>query len=341
MTSAGACGDSRVKNQIIGLSGIAVSPDRIRKLRPEKVDELAESMKSQGQLQPIIIRPHGGIGYMLVAGWHRLAAAKKLKWEGIRAEIRDGLEADAAELAEIDENLVRADLTPAERAMHTHRRKALYEHLHPETKHGGTPGAGRGKRAHKDANLASFSEATAKATRQSKRTVAREAARGEHVQVLPDVVGTSLDKGDELDALARLPLDEQQRLAEQAKAGDDVSAKTRLKQVQRQERDRELAENTAAAAVALGQLPPASVIVCDPALKHKTWSEKGMDRAADNHYQCDTLEKMIALKPPMANDVILFLWTWSTQLRNSIKLLEAWSFDPSSTVGTSSRSISH
>ena len=38
-------------------------------------------------------------------GRHRLEAARKLKWPCIRAEIRDGMEADAAELAEIDENL--------------------------------------------------------------------------------------------------------------------------------------------------------------------------------------------------------------------------------------------
>jgi hypothetical protein len=40
------------------------------------------------------------------------------------------------ELAEIDENLIRFDLTPAERAMHTRARKKVYERLHPETKHG-------------------------------------------------------------------------------------------------------------------------------------------------------------------------------------------------------------
>jgi hypothetical protein len=45
----------------------------------------------------------GGIGYLLVAGRYRLEAVRKLRWVSIRAEIRDGLDAVQAELAEIDE----------------------------------------------------------------------------------------------------------------------------------------------------------------------------------------------------------------------------------------------
>jgi hypothetical protein len=59
----------------------------------------------------------------------------------------------------------------------------------------------------------------------------------------------------------------------------------------------------------LGQEPPASVIVVDPALRFKVRSENGQDRSAENHYPCGTVEEMIALKPPMADDVAVFIWT--------------------------------
>ena len=45
-------------------------------------------------------------------------------------------DSDQAELVEIDENPVCAELTPAEQAKHVTRRKVIYERLYPETKHG-------------------------------------------------------------------------------------------------------------------------------------------------------------------------------------------------------------
>jgi ParB/RepB/Spo0J family partition protein len=128
----------------VALSAIMVPPNRMRRLRPEKVAELAESMQARGLLQPIILRPWRH-RYMLVAGLHRYEATKRVGSETIAAIVCDGLDdADAALLAEIDENLIRADLSPAERALHLAERKRLYEKVHPETKHGST-GKGRAK----------------------------------------------------------------------------------------------------------------------------------------------------------------------------------------------------
>jgi ParB family chromosome partitioning protein len=197
---------------------------RLRGLRPEVVADLATSLQDRGQLAPIIVRPRERGGYWLVAGLHRLEAAKKLEWMRIQAVVLEHIEADEAELAEIDENLIRADLSPAERAAHIGARKAYYQKLHPETKHGGAPGKAGGGKA-KGANLASFVGATSKATGQSKRTVKRDATRAKKVVVIDRIVGTSLDSGTELDALAKLPEAEQQQLADRAKAGEDVSAR--------------------------------------------------------------------------------------------------------------------
>jgi N6-adenosine-specific RNA methylase IME4 len=113
-------------------------------------------------------------------------------------------------------------------------------------------------------------------------------------------------------------------LTERAKAGEKVSAKTRVKQVRRAKREQELAASTAAAAVALGQEIPASVILVDWALRFETRSEHGEDRSPENHYPCGTVEEMIALKPPMADDVVVFAWTSAPQLENSMTALREW-----------------
>jgi ParB-like chromosome segregation protein Spo0J len=202
-----------VKMQMVGLGGIVVLPDRMRGLRQEVVDQLAESIRAQGLLHPIIVRPRPRtVGYVLVAGRHRLEAMRRLNGidakqfpDEIRAEIRDGIDADQALLVEIDENLARADLSPAERALHVGRRKELYEALYPETKQGKAPGkAGGGKKA-KPAKLATFAKETAGKTGQSRRNIERDATRAKQVEVLDQIVGTCLDKGDEIDALAKLP----------------------------------------------------------------------------------------------------------------------------------------
>jgi hypothetical protein len=109
----------------IALSDIAVAIQRLRRLRPETANALAQSMATQGQLQPIVVRPHNDHGYWLVAGFHRFEAAKQLGWQEITCTVFDHMEANEAELAEIDENLIRANLTPAEEAMHLGRRQVL------------------------------------------------------------------------------------------------------------------------------------------------------------------------------------------------------------------------
>lgn len=80
------------------------------------------------------------------------------------------------------------------------RRKAIYEELHPETKHGGNAGGPCGQFVH--TAKADFASATADATGKDERTVRRAVARGEALgDDLGAVTGTSLDKGVELDAL--------------------------------------------------------------------------------------------------------------------------------------------
>jgi hypothetical protein len=176
-------------------------------------------------------------------GHRRASFRRKLGPDSIRAEIVDEPAADATLLAELDENLVRAELTPAERAMHVGKRKELYEKLHPETKPTKTGGPGRAKTRRKvcDDTADRFTKDAAKKTGKSERAIQLDAARANKIVVLSDVAGTSLDTGEELDALAKLPEAEQRKLADRAVNGEKVSAKTRAKQVRREEREIELA----------------------------------------------------------------------------------------------------
>ena len=120
----------------IAVDAITVPSERLRKLRPEVVDWLVESITARSLLEPIIVRRRGA-GYELIAGHHRFEAARNCGHQTIRAEVYDSLSDDEAELIQIDENLIRANLSDAERILHVARRKELYEKLHPETKHGG------------------------------------------------------------------------------------------------------------------------------------------------------------------------------------------------------------
>ena len=211
------------------------------------------------------------------------------------ATVLEGLNADRAALAEIDENLARADLSPAERAAHQHARKELYERLHPQTRKGSAGGRAKSAKSQgakyqvdtwHPAYIAYIDDAAKKSGR-SRASISRETNRSKSI---PDVAGTSLDKGTELDALGRLPSDVREQLAAEAKAGKKVSAKATLTKVQRAQKEIDLGFKQAA-------LPQKSygVIVADPEWCFEPWSqETGMDRAADNHYKTITVDEIKA-----------------------------------------------
>lgn len=128
-----------------GLDGLSVidpalidCSDRLRGLDEAAVQAMAASMSECGLVQPVTVRrnPDGSNKPRLVAGRHCVAAALLLKWTEIRVEWRV-LSNQEARLEEIDENLIRAELTALDRAVFLAERKRVYEELHPETAHGG------------------------------------------------------------------------------------------------------------------------------------------------------------------------------------------------------------
>ncbi|MHC2292970.1 ParB/RepB/Spo0J family partition protein [Bradyrhizobium barranii subsp. barranii] len=211
---------------VLTLVGIDTPSERLRALQPGGVDALAESMKRNGLLHPITVRKRPGRGYYVIAGAHRLAAARKLKWKTIECIYLKDCNDDTAKLAEIDENLMRAELSPAERAMHVDRRKAIYEAIHGKAKANGANAANKAMGNNATANLAdAFTKDTADKTGQSDRSIRRDAARAKQLgDGLKRVTGTSLDKGVELDALAKMKPQERAPIIERAEAGEQVSA---------------------------------------------------------------------------------------------------------------------
>lgn len=81
-----------------------------------EIEDLADSMKSRGQLQPIGVEETQPSGYMLVWGSRRVRAAKVNGWTEIRAEVMPATDTATRVVKNILENVKRKDLTQFEQA---------------------------------------------------------------------------------------------------------------------------------------------------------------------------------------------------------------------------------
>ncbi len=99
------------------LSQIRPNPYQPRQeFRPEELADLQASLRVNGLLQPITVRPSpNGSGYELIAGERRFRAATQLGWTEIPALVKPVDDKTLLVLAMI-ENLQRADLDPIEEA---------------------------------------------------------------------------------------------------------------------------------------------------------------------------------------------------------------------------------
>lgn len=157
----------------VRIDEIKVNPGR-RAALESNIEELAFSISEIGLLNPITLTGD----YTLVAGLHRLEAVKLLGWTEVECVITE-LEGLTAELAELDENFARANLSPLEIGELYKRRKDIYEALYPEVKAGTAQAIGmnKAKGNNVDCNLQSrrksFIEDTASVTGSHPSTIAR------------------------------------------------------------------------------------------------------------------------------------------------------------------------
>ncbi|WP_246716603.1 MT-A70 family methyltransferase [Rhizobium ruizarguesonis] len=320
--------------------------NRLRTVDPEKVAALKASIEKIGLRTPISVfgdwqaMKDGAIHVRLSAGAHRLEAMRQLGHEHIAAIIRDEDEVDA-ELWEIDENLIRSELTPADRAIFIHRRKQLYELKFPETAHGGdrkTDGSSRQVGDLKE-EPKRFSTATAGAIGQSERAVQRDAERGEKIseKALRMLRGTRHDKGVTLDRLKTLPEDQQEvyvnALFEADKATERHSKQIRTDKLATKRTIRTGMINAIAerGKMVMGQMPVAAAPVgyCDVPWEQEAWSaETGQDKGLP--YPSMSVDELMALcagaKSPFTPDAILYFWSTTNRLRDAMRIIEAWGF---------------
>lgn len=87
-----------------------------RDMDPQSLEELAQSIKAQGVMQPIVVRPIANNRYEIIAGERRWRASQQAGLDKIPALVRDIPDETAIALALI-ENIQREDLNPIEEAI--------------------------------------------------------------------------------------------------------------------------------------------------------------------------------------------------------------------------------
>ncbi|WP_236761811.1 MT-A70 family methyltransferase [Agrobacterium tumefaciens] len=311
--------------------------NRLRNLDEGIVTALMQSFAEYGQQSPVIVYgDEGEATVKLGAGGHRLEACRRM---GIKVlcfhKAGDDLD---RQLCEIDENLIRADLTPADRALFLARRKEIYLVKHPETAHGAV---GRGGYEKSGQIVRSFSEETAVSTGQHERTVRRDVERGEKISAvaLRLLRGTRHDKGVTLDQIKRLETAEAQEqyareliASDKAIAAESKKIRTALQADRRESRIRLVGLIAETGRKAGGDLPRRAYAIgyADPPWPQEAWSdETGQDKGL--LYPSMSIEDIKSLcagdNSPFTPDAVVGLWVTANRLPDGIAVLEAWGFE--------------
>lgn len=305
-----------------------------RKRQTSDITPLAESIKEIGLINPITIRPDGTLN----TGLNRLEACKSLGWEEIDVNITE-LEGLDAELAEIDENLIRNELHWTDRDKQLKRRKEIYEKKHPDAKRGNTAEKAflrqinkvNGNNSH---TPLSFAQDTANKSGLSDSTVRKGIERAiaftdDQMEVLKqaDISSTEATK------LAREKEPQRDAIIQTiatGKANDVETAKRHIKEASREQKrdeNRQLISEakTIEEALKTAKFP---TIVIDPPWD---WGDEGdidqLGRAKPT-YGTMTIDQLLDL--PVGNyadeNSHIYLWITNRSLPKGFQLLEKWGF---------------
>jgi ParB family transcriptional regulator, chromosome partitioning protein len=107
-------GESQAVAEVVSIEAICLPPQQPRRyFDPQAMQELVESVRQHGILQPLLVRPLPDNKYELVAGERRYRAAKEVNLTEVPVVIRELSDEEAMQLSLI-ENLCREDLNPVE-----------------------------------------------------------------------------------------------------------------------------------------------------------------------------------------------------------------------------------
>lgn len=199
---------------------------RLRQVDPDWATQIGLSMRARGQDTPIWVGPADAEGvHTLIAGGHRVEGATLAGLPTIKALVFEGNELQRR-LLEIDENLLRRELTELDRAVFLAERRAVYESLHPETAHGKAPKGPKGKveeNFHFVPRPESFAAEAAKKLGVSDRQVRTYLKRAEiDPRARELLAGTRwADHGATLDALVKQPPPMQVKVATALSRGEN------------------------------------------------------------------------------------------------------------------------
>lgn len=153
--------------------------DRLRPVSEAGVESLIASIREIGVMKDAIhVRQRRDGQLVLIAGGHRLEAARRLGWDEIEAKVWADLTDDMARLMEIDDNLAGAEMNALDTAVFLATRKEVYERLHPEARRGFAGGKARHGQLTDTMSVSSFAAATAEKFGLTDRHVRRMIAAG-------------------------------------------------------------------------------------------------------------------------------------------------------------------
>ncbi|UZD90708.1 ParB/RepB/Spo0J family partition protein [Cognatishimia activa] len=113
---AASSDEPRRPDMVVPIENIEPNPDQPRRrFDPEHLEDLANSIREKGVIQPLIVREKPGGKYEIVAGERRWRASQKAQLHELPVVVREFTDIEVLEIA-IIENIQRSDLNPVEEA---------------------------------------------------------------------------------------------------------------------------------------------------------------------------------------------------------------------------------